>query len=166
MSDGSSELFFRDPATFTVLGTVTVSLEGEPVTELNELECLAGEVYANVWQTDEILRIDKASGDVLGVIDASDLLSSEEAANADVLNGIAYDAERRHFFITGKLWPWVFEVEFEHGDRGRTKLPSGCGCFVAGHGTPETPLLLGGLAWLVLLRRFVQSSHARRLDPS
>jgi hypothetical protein len=113
MSDGSSSLFFRDPDDFELLGEVQIRLDGEPTDQLNELECVGALVYANVWQTDRIVRIDPASGEVLTQIDCSDLLSEEQAHAADVLNGIAYDAETGHFFITGKLWPLLFEVRFD-----------------------------------------------------
>ncbi len=116
MSDGSSTLFERDPETFEVLREVEVTLDGVPVTQLNELECVADSVYANVWYTDYILRIDKAEGAVTGVIDAASLLTDEERAalprDGAVLNGIAYDAENKVFWVTGKLWPTLFEVRF------------------------------------------------------
>jgi len=113
MSDGSSRLTFRDPATFEELGGVEVTLDGEPVTELNELECVGHEVFANVWLTNRIVRIDATSGRVLTTIDAAGLLTEEEARHADVLNGIAYDPVSRHFFLTGKLWPKLFEVSLD-----------------------------------------------------
>lgn len=113
MSDGSDRLFFRDPQTFALLGSVAVTRDGVPVTELNELECVGGEVWANVWQTDDILRIDPKSGRVTGVAEATGLLAAEDrAAGAEVLNGIAYDPATRRFWITGKLWPKMFEVRF------------------------------------------------------
>ena len=84
----------------------------EVVHDLNELECVDGDVYANVWQTDEILRIDPASGKVTAVIDASNLLSAAERDRTDVLNGIAWDPTQKTFLITGKLWPKLFEVAF------------------------------------------------------
>ncbi|HEV7506617.1 MAG TPA: glutaminyl-peptide cyclotransferase [Thermoanaerobaculia bacterium] len=115
MTDGSDKLTFRDPTTFAFLGEVTVTRAdrmGERVLELNELECVDGVVYANVWQTDEILRIDPLSGRVTAVIDASGLLTPEERQKADVLNGIAWDPQRKIFLITGKLWPKLFEVTF------------------------------------------------------
>ncbi|HEU0336421.1 MAG TPA: glutaminyl-peptide cyclotransferase, partial [Gaiellaceae bacterium] len=77
-----------------------------------ELECVRGSVYANVWQTDLIVRIDAATGRVTAVVDAGGLLRPDEAEAADVLNGIAYDAGRRLFLLTGKLWPRLFEVRF------------------------------------------------------
>ena len=113
MSDGSSTLFFRDLQTFALLGQVPVTRDGTPVSRLNELECVGKLVYANVYQTDTIVRIDSASGQVLTTIDASGLLTAAEAAGTDVLNGIAFDDSTAHFFLTGKLWPKVFEVRFD-----------------------------------------------------
>jgi len=112
MSDGSDRLTFRDPGNFSVSGSVTVTRGGSPVRQLNELECAAGLVYANLWGSDTIARIDPASGEVTGWIDAGGLLSPAERNGADVLNGIAYVPERNTFLITGKLWPRLFEVEF------------------------------------------------------
>jgi len=112
MSDGSDRLTFRDPQTFAVLGEVRVTLAGRPLSQLNELECVDGAVYSNVWQMDQIVRIDPASGRVTAVIDAAGLLTPAEKQNADVLNGIAWDPVRKTFLITGKLWPKMFEVTF------------------------------------------------------
>jgi glutaminyl-peptide cyclotransferase len=115
MSDGSDTLFRRDPISFAVTSTIPVTLDDEPIIHINELECAENVVYANIWLTDAIVRIDKASGQVTGYIDASDLLTAEERAalGADaVLNGIAYDPDNDTFLITGKLWPWLFEVRF------------------------------------------------------
>lgn len=128
MSDGSSRLFFRNPQTFAVTGDVQVRNENGPIANLNELECVGSLVYANVWQTDTILRIDPASGDVLHTVDASGLLSQEDVARGvDVLNGIAFDPATSHFFITGKLWPKLFEVRFpfEPGSKGTSVGGSG-----------------------------------------
>lgn len=118
MSDGTSTLFIRDPDTFVVTRKFEVT-QGNPVTglahprdHLNELECVGDEIYANIWTTDEIVRIDKATGQVLAVIDASDLLTREERAQTDVLNGIAWDPDAQTFLITGKWWPWLYEVRF------------------------------------------------------
>ncbi len=114
MSDGSSTLTRRDPETFSVLGTTEVKLNGQPVTMLNELECVDGFVYANVWQTDTILKIAE-DGKVAQEIDASNLLSDAERTQLGpnaVLNGIAYDADAETFFLTGKLWPKMLEVRF------------------------------------------------------
>ncbi len=112
MSDGSNRLTFRDPKTFAVLGSVNVTLAGQPIDRLNELECVDGVVYANVWQTSDILRIDPKDGRVTAVIDASGLLSPDEQREAEVLNGIAWDPAKKNFLITGKLWPKMFEVTF------------------------------------------------------
>jgi glutaminyl-peptide cyclotransferase len=112
MSDGSGVLTFRDPQTFEATGSVEVTSGGESVTNLNELECVDGQVYANVWLTDRIVRIDPATGAVTAEIDASGLLTTEEAQQADVLNGIAKTPECDEFLITGKLWPHLFRVRF------------------------------------------------------
>lgn len=116
MSDGSSTLTFRDPDTFEVTGTVDVSLGGSPLTALNELECAEdGSVYANVWQTFDIARVDPGTGEVTAMIDAEPLwnaLTDDERRRADVLNGIAQIPGTDRFLVTGKLWPTVYEVEF------------------------------------------------------
>jgi glutaminyl-peptide cyclotransferase len=112
MSDGSDRLTFRDPRSFDVTRTLGVTLSGEPLRRLNELECVDGAVYANVWHTDTIVRIDTATGRVADRIDASNLLTPAERQGADVLNGIAYDSASATFLITGKLWPKLFRVRF------------------------------------------------------
>jgi glutamine cyclotransferase len=110
MSDGSDMLYFREPETFQVERTIHVTLSGKPLYRINELECAEGRIYANVWRTGFIARIDPNTGQVDARIRATDLLSQGEADQADVLNGIAYIASTGHFLVTGKLWPWVFEV--------------------------------------------------------
>ena len=114
MSDGSHELRFLDPETLAELGRVAVlDGDGQPVSRLNELEWVDGEVWANVWQTDRIARVDPASGRLLGWIDLAGLLPDEDRAaqRVDVLNGIAYDAATGRLFVTGKWWPKLFEIE-------------------------------------------------------
>jgi glutamine cyclotransferase len=111
MSDGSSTLFRRDPETFEELERIEVSDRGDSINMLNELEHIEGEVWANIWQTDQIAIIDPEDGDVRAWVDLSGLLPDEESANADVLNGIAYDEENERIFVTGKLWPTLFEIE-------------------------------------------------------
>jgi len=111
MSDGSDELTFRDPETFAVERRVRVRKVGRPLRMLNELECVDGSVWANVWQRNDIVKIDPANGNVTATVDASGLLSFSERRGADVLNGIAWIPEREHFVLTGKLWPAAFEVE-------------------------------------------------------
>jgi glutaminyl-peptide cyclotransferase len=118
MSDGSNRLFFRNPQTFALIGEVSVTRDGAAVSRLNELECVGKLVYANVYQTDTIVRIDSASGQVLTTIDASGLLTAAERAGTDVLNGIAFDSASGHFFLTGKLWPKLFEVRFDFDPYG------------------------------------------------
>lgn len=115
MSDGTPNLFRRDAATFELLETVPVALFGEPVANLNELECVDGHVYANVWQSDFIVRITPETGVVNAIVDARTLLTPEQRAmlpGGAVLNGIAYLPETETFLITGKLWPALFEVTF------------------------------------------------------
>jgi glutamine cyclotransferase len=112
MSDGSDRLQLRDPRTFALLGSVAVTHDGRPVTYLNELEFAEGALYANVWLSDTVVRIDPANGRVTATIDASGLLSEAERAGAEVLNGIAYDPEHKVFYLTGKRWPKLFEVRF------------------------------------------------------
>jgi glutamine cyclotransferase len=112
MSDGTSTLRMLDPSTLTEIGRVEVLNGDVPVVQLNELEYIAGEVWANIWQTDNIVRIDPATGQVVGWIDLSGLLRQEDVVQpVDVLNGIAYDAETKRIFVTGKLWPKLFEIE-------------------------------------------------------
>ncbi len=112
MSDGTEALTFRDPVTFAPSGQVSVRLDGEPVRQLNELECAGGVVWANVYQTDRILRIDPTTGTVTGVVEAPDLLSPLQQATADVLNGIAAIPDTDEFLVTGKNWPALFRVRF------------------------------------------------------
>jgi glutaminyl-peptide cyclotransferase len=112
MSDGSDRLTFRDPTTFDPTGQVIVRLDGQPVRQLNELECADGVIWANVFQEDRILRIDPGTGAVTGVVDASGLLSAPLQATAGVLNGIAVIPGTDEFLITGKNWPALFRVRF------------------------------------------------------
>jgi glutamine cyclotransferase len=111
MSDGSATLRFLNPETFAVEREVTVTDGEQPVVRLNELEYVNGEVFANVWQTDLVARVDPQTGRVLGWIDLSGLLSPAERQGADVLNGIAYDPAGDRLFVTGKLWPKLFEIK-------------------------------------------------------
>jgi len=110
MSDGSSALRFIDPATLKETGRITVRDANGPVESLNELEYVKGEIFANVWTTDRIARISPKDGRVTGWIDLSGLLPAGERQRDAVLNGIAYDAAGDRLFVTGKLWPRVFEV--------------------------------------------------------
>jgi glutaminyl-peptide cyclotransferase len=119
MSDGSANIFKRDAHFFRLIETIPVTMNGEPVDQINELECTSDGIFANVWKSNDILQIDKASGNVTARIDASGLLSEEERAalaedpnESAVLNGIAYDSDKDVFYVTGKLWPTLFEVRF------------------------------------------------------
>lgn len=112
MSDGTSNLTVRNPADFAVLRTIRVTMNGLPLEQLNELECVDGSVYANVWTRELIVRIDPASGRVTQEVNAANLLSPMEKAGTDVLNGITYDPSDKTFLITGKNWPKLFRVKF------------------------------------------------------
>lgn len=112
LSDGSSTLYLLDPATFKQVGKIQVTAGGEPVLNLNELEYIHGEIYANIWETNRIARISPATGKVLEWIDLSGLrpASTMENDNA-VLNGIAYDSQHDRLFVTGKLWPKLYQIK-------------------------------------------------------
>ena len=112
MSDGSTALRFLDPETLQETGRIHVSDQGRPVDRLNELEWVKGEIWANVWTTDRIARIDPATGAVVGWIDLSGLLNNVDrmGSSPDVLNGIAYDAQADRLFVTGKYWPKLYEI--------------------------------------------------------
>ena len=114
LSDGSATLRFLDPESFHETGRVIVRDRGKPVDNLNELEFVDGEIYANVWHSDRIARIAPDSGEVLGWIDMTGLLPKGTVADPEaVLNGIAYDGAHRRLFVTGKLWPRLFEVRLD-----------------------------------------------------
>jgi glutamine cyclotransferase len=115
MSNGSHVLYVRDPVTFGAVRQLEIMLDDVPIRNLNELECVGDSIYANIWFSDQILRIDKQTGRITAIIDASNLLTPEEReaiGRAGTLNGIAYDAETERFFLTGKLWQCLFEVDF------------------------------------------------------
>ncbi|MDQ2775392.1 MAG: glutaminyl-peptide cyclotransferase [Acidobacteriota bacterium] len=112
MDDGSAQIRFWDPDTLKEIGRITVTDHGQPVKNLNELEWVNGEIFANVWHTDRIARIDPTSGKVVGWIDLSGLLRPEDRDGdpESVLNGIAYDSKGDRLFVTGKRWPKLFEI--------------------------------------------------------
>jgi glutaminyl-peptide cyclotransferase len=122
MSNGGESLTVRDPQSFAVVEVIPVRLFGEPVFQLNELECVGPHIYANIYQTDSIVKIEKHTGRVAGFIDASRLLidalpqlTPEQVSlldRRDVLNGISYDADTGNFYLTGKLWPMLLVVDF------------------------------------------------------
>jgi glutaminyl-peptide cyclotransferase len=109
MSDGTDHLRYLDPTTFAERRRIQVTAGGMPVRNLNELEYVRGEIYANIWQTDLIARINP-DGRVVGWIDLSGLLAASDRGSVDVLNGIAFDEEHERLFVTGKLWPKLFEI--------------------------------------------------------
>jgi len=112
MSDGTSTLYLLDPQTFQEVGRLEVHTRDGPVSRLNELEYVQGEIYANVWKTDRIARISPETGEVVGWINLEGLLRPEDRnRRVDVLNGIAYDVKNDRLFVTGKLWPKLFEIE-------------------------------------------------------
>jgi len=113
MSDGTAAIRRLDPASLQETGRINVTMNGNPVAQLNELEYVRGEIWANVFQTDRIVRIDPASGEVKGVIYLGGLLKPEERRQADVLNGIAYDRDGDRVFVTGKYWPSLFEIRIK-----------------------------------------------------
>lgn len=112
LSDGTADLRFFDPATFREVRRITVKDHGKPIIELNELEYIHGEIYANIWHSDRIARIAPATGKVVGWIDLSGLLPPGEHSTPEaVLNGIAWDSVHDRLFVTGKLWPKLFEIK-------------------------------------------------------
>lgn len=112
-TDGTATLWRHAASDFAVLGRLQVTRDGAPVASLNELECTPEGLWANVWQSDEIVRIDAASGRVTAVADAGGLMPRAERPPEGVLNGIAYRPETGTYFLTGKRWPWLFEVALE-----------------------------------------------------
>jgi glutaminyl-peptide cyclotransferase len=112
MSDGTAQIRVWDPISLKEIRRINVSDMGKPITQLNELEFVHGEIWANVWQSDRIARISPADGRVLGWVDLTDILPKAERTNSDaVLNGVAYDAVTDRIFVTGKLWPKLFEIK-------------------------------------------------------
>jgi glutamine cyclotransferase len=114
MSDGTDRIRFVNPLTFTVTRTIRVRLQDQIVSHLNELEYVKGEIYANIWPIDDVVRINPGTGNVIGRIDFAGLLPPEDRTmNPDVLNGIAYDADNNRLYVTGKRWPKLFEVRLQ-----------------------------------------------------
>lgn len=111
MSDGSATLHFLDPETFEETSSIEVADENGPVISLNELEYINGEVYANIWYSDTIVILDPLTGKVTGWINLAEMPGFEERREHDILNGIAYDSEHDRLFVTGKLWPRLFEID-------------------------------------------------------
>ncbi|MDE3235442.1 MAG: glutaminyl-peptide cyclotransferase [Bacteroidota bacterium] len=116
MDNGSNNLYYRDPETFKEVKRIGVVDNNGGLSNINELEYVNGFIYANVWQSDKIVKIDPATGKVVAQADLTGILQKninpKDIGTIDVLNGIAYDAKTKHFFITGKYWPRVFEIQF------------------------------------------------------
>ena len=116
MSNGSSTIFYRDPSSFKIVKTLGVSDNNGPVQNLNELELINGFLYANQWLTDYILKIDTTNGRVVGRLDLSRLKTEAKMKNpfSEETNGIAYDPEKNRIYVTGKRWPAIYEIQFDH----------------------------------------------------
>ena len=114
-SDGSSNLYFYEPSTFRLLHTQGVMENGSPVVNINELEYIDGFIYANQWQYNDILKINPNTGEVVAKMDLSDLVNKVKVKDpqAEFLNGIAYNHATNKFYITGKLWPEIYELQFQ-----------------------------------------------------
>lgn len=140
LSDGTADLRFLDPDSFAVRRVLPVTLNGRPLAALNELEWVDGAIFANVWQASQIVRIDPQTGKVTAIFDLTDLAAVAPRDNPDaVLNGIAYDAEGKRLFVTGKTWPWMFELrpgQRPKGGKGCVQLPD---AKVVTHVVPATP---------------------------
>jgi len=120
MSDGTHQIRKLDPTTLQETGRIDVTMNGQPVAKLNELEFVKGEIWANVFETDRIVRIDPATGKVTGVLLLRNLLTPEERQKTDVLNGIAWDKANEKLYVTGKLWPKLFEIKVIDPTAGAT----------------------------------------------
>lgn len=122
-SDGTPTLNAHDPKTFRQTKKVTVTLDGKPLPQLNELECVDGKVWANVWQTNQIVQIDPASGAVVAYVDLTELKDRAQAKNGatfnadQVLNGIAQDFSSKDYYVTGKQWPTVFQIKIKEAEK-------------------------------------------------
>jgi glutaminyl-peptide cyclotransferase len=116
MSDSTDKLIFLDPVSLKPVRTLAVTVNGNPLFEVNELEYIKGFIYGNVWKTNYIVKIDPATGKVLGKLDLGPLDFNVRLLHpdADVPNGIAYDSVADKIFITGKLWPYVYQIDFAH----------------------------------------------------
>jgi glutamine cyclotransferase len=114
MSDGTSALTYLDPNTQKPVKTITVTKEGQPLNMINELEYIDGYIYANVWLTNYIVKIDPATGNIVGSLDMNPIYAAEKAdnPNANEMNGIAYDQDTKKVYVTGKMWSKVYEIAF------------------------------------------------------
>lgn len=117
MSDGTDKLYFLEPTTLKKMGHLQVHAQGKPIVNLNEMEYIEGEIFANIWKSNYIARISPQTGQVLGWIDLTGLIDKIKLVSGsrpkNVLNGIAYDDQKKRLFVTGKLWPKLFEIEIQ-----------------------------------------------------
>jgi glutamine cyclotransferase len=134
VSDGSSTLYLWNPDTLVETGRIPVTDRGSPVAHLNELEYIGREIWANVWQTDRIARVSPETGRVTAWIDLAGLLGEEDRRGVDVLNGIAYDSAGDRIFVTGKLWPKIFEIRLVSRDDAGGPVPP-----ITKQPAPESP---------------------------
>jgi len=111
VSDGTAIIRFHDPETFELVRSLDIHDDGRPISSLNELEYINGEIWANLWYQDRLVRISPETGAVIGWVDLSSLYPPSQRASEDVLNGIAYDAAAERLFVTGKNWPWLYEIQ-------------------------------------------------------
>jgi glutaminyl-peptide cyclotransferase len=116
MSDGTSTITYLDPATLKPVKKLEATFNGSPALYINELEYINGNIYANIWTTSNIARIDPADGRITGIIDLSQLLAEAKKENpeSEATNGIAYDRYRDRIFVTGKFWPYIYQIRFPH----------------------------------------------------
>ena len=148
MSDGTSTIRFLSPETLNEIGHITVTADGDPVLNINELEWVKGRIYANIWQTTRIAMIDPKNGNVVGWIDLGALSAAVGAQGADaVLNGIAYDAAHDRLFVTGKLWPTLYEIQLvaPHSGAG-PRAKSDEGDESVSRQNPNGDIRLGGIS--------------------
>ena len=122
MSNGSSQLALRDLETFEIIEEINVTRNGKPVNNLNELECVGDLIFSNIWLTDEIVAIDSKSGNVTKSVNVDNLIDRSEYKDSNVLNGIAYDNNDSSFWITGKYWPYLFEVNFVENNNTNSEI--------------------------------------------
>ena len=116
MSNGSSNIYYREPSTFNIIKTLGVTDNNGPVQNINEMELIKGYIYANQWLTDNILKIDTTNGKVIGRLDLSSLKTESKMrySGAEETNGIAYDSVKNKIYVTGKLWPQIYEIQIDH----------------------------------------------------
>jgi glutamine cyclotransferase len=116
MSDGTDVITYLDPDSLSVVRTLNVTFNGSPALYINELEYINGNIYANIWTTNNIARIDPSTGKVTGIIDLTRLFreARKEYSLSEATNGIAWDSEKDRILVTGKFWPYIYQIDFSH----------------------------------------------------